>query len=96
MNASGVAPKLPGAPATMSWPSVGSRAGRARPIMGRPFKLFRDYNKRRYNKPAPDCEVIQPPTALEAAAIMEAAPDHLRRVIMLAYCRGCVRVPWSC
>jgi integrase len=41
-----------------------------------------------YKKPAPDYDIIQPPTASEAAAIMAAASHHLQRAIMLSWYLG--------
>lgn len=41
-----------------------------------------------YSPPAADDAVIMPPTADEAAAIYEAAPEHLKRAITLAYYTG--------
>jgi integrase len=62
-----------------------------------PFNPIRDYHL-----PKEDLEVIMPPTAAELAAIMAAAPEHLRRIIMLAYYLGlrpgpveCYRLRWE-
>ncbi len=37
-----------------------------------------------YRKPTPDYEIIQPPTIDETRRILEHAPDHLKRIILLS------------
>lgn len=71
-------------------------AVRRRPPMI-PFNPVRDYRL-----PKEDLAVIMPPTADELAAIRAAAPEHLRRIIMLAYYLGlrpgpveCYRLRWE-
>jgi integrase len=71
-------------------------AARRRPPMI-PFNPVRDYRL-----PKEDLAVIMPPTAEELAAIIEAAPEHLRRIILLAYYLGlrpgpveCYRLRWE-
>lgn len=62
-----------------------------------PFNPIRDYRI-----PREDLDVIMPPSAVELAAILAAAPDHLRRIIKLAYYCGlrpgpveCYRLRWE-
>ena len=57
---------------------------------------------RDYRLPREDLAVIMPPTAQEFAAIMDAAPEHLRRTILLVYYLGlrpgpveCFRLRWE-
>ena len=62
-----------------------------------PFNPIRDYRI-----PREDLEVIMPPTAAELAAILAAAPEHLRRICLIAYYCGlrpgpveCYRLRWE-
>jgi integrase len=62
-----------------------------------PFNPIRDYRI-----PKEDLEVIMPPTAAELGAILAAAPDHLRRIVLIAYYLGlrpgpveCYRLLWE-
>ena len=62
-----------------------------------PFNPVRDYRI-----PKEDLEVIMPPTAAELGAILAAAPDHLRRIVLIAYYLGlrpgpveCYRLLWK-
>jgi len=57
---------------------------------------------RDYRIPKEDLEVIMPPTAAEFAAILDAAPEHLRRICLIAYYCGlrpgpveCYRLRWD-
>lgn len=59
------------------------------PLM--PFNPVRDYRI-----PKEDLEVIMPPTATELAALLAAAPDHLCRIIKLAYYLGLRPGPVEC
>lgn len=56
-----------------------------------PFNPIRDYRI-----PAEDLDVIMPPTAGELAAILAVAPDHLRRVTLIAYFAGLRPGPVEC
>jgi integrase len=71
-------------------------AARRRPPMI-PFNPIRDYRI-----PREDLAVIMPPTAAEFAALLAAAPEHLRRIMLLAYYLGlrpgpveCYRLRWE-
>jgi integrase len=71
-------------------------AVRRRPPMI-PFNPVRDYRI-----PKEDLDIIMPPTAAEFAAILAAAPEHLRRICLLAYYLGlrpgpveCYRLRWE-
>jgi integrase len=62
-----------------------------------PFNPVRDYRL-----PKEDLAIIMPPTADELAAILAAAPEHLQRIIKLAYYLGlrpgpveCYRLQWE-
>jgi integrase len=62
-----------------------------------PFNPVRDYRI-----PKEDLDTIMPPTTDELAAILAAAPDHLRRIILLVYYLGlrpgpveCYRLRWE-
>lgn len=57
---------------------------------------------RDYRLPREEPAVIMPPTAAELAALLAASPDHLRRIILLAYYLGlrpgpveCFRLRWE-
>ncbi len=56
-----------------------------------PFNPVRDYRI-----PKEDLEVIMPPTAAEFAAILAAAPEHLRRICLIAYYIGLRPGPVEC
>lgn len=70
--------------AIMNW-----AAHRRPPII--PFNPIRDYRI-----PAEDLDVIMPPTAAELAAILVVAPEHLRRICLIAYFCGLRPGPVEC
>ncbi len=65
-------------------------AARRRPPLI-PFNPVRDYRK-----PKEDLETIMPPTAAELASILAAAPEHLKRIILLGYYLGLRPGPVEC
>ena len=70
--------------------AIMSYATRRRPPLI-PINPIRDYRI-----PKEDLEVIMPPTTAELAAILAAAPDHLRRIVLLAYYLGLRPGPVEC